>query len=95
VPRLPWSLRSVLLCRFIALLLSDQPIPLPPASVSPDEGGAGSKAEKVNKWNCVFRVRRPRGITPGEHHFRTFVVVGSLEDVRATLAALHEEFRKR
>jgi hypothetical protein len=49
------------------------------------------RAEKVNKWNCVFRVRDPKGIRPGDYHFRTFVVVGSLEDVRRTLQALHRE----
>jgi hypothetical protein len=51
------------------------------------------KAEKVVKWNCVFRVRRPKGIEPGEYHYRTFVIVGSLEDVKTTLQELHKEFR--
>lgn len=51
-------------------------------------------AEKVNKWNCVFRVRDRHGIAPGEYRFRMFVVVGSLEDVRTTLQALHAEFKR-
>jgi hypothetical protein len=46
-------------------------------------------AEKVNKWNCVFRVRDPRGVAAGEYRYRMFVVVGTLEDSRATLARLH------
>lgn len=51
------------------------------------------KAEKVNKWNCVFRVRDPKGIAGGDYHFRTFVAVGTLEDVKTTLTALSKEFR--
>ena len=50
------------------------------------------KDEKVTKWNCVFRVRDPNGIAAGDYHFRVFVAVGTLEDVRTTLAALHKEF---
>ena len=50
------------------------------------------KAEKVVKWNCVFRVRDPKGIVAGEYRYRMFVVVGSLDDARTTLQALHKEF---
>ncbi len=50
--------------------------------------------EKVVKWNCVFRVRQPEGIKPGDYRYRMFVVVGSLEDVRTTLQALHQEFKR-
>lgn len=53
------------------------------------------KAEKVVKWNCVFRVRNDKGIAAGEYRFRTFVAVGTLEDVRQSLAALAEEFVRR
>lgn len=52
------------------------------------------KAEKVVKWNCVFRVRGDKGVAAGEYRFRTFVAVGTLEDVRRSLAALAEEFAK-
>lgn len=48
-------------------------------------------AEKVNKWNCVFRVRNPQGIAPGRYSYRTFVLIGSREDVRRTLVALARE----
>jgi hypothetical protein len=48
--------------------------------------------EKVVKWNCVFRVREAAGIRPGEYRYRMFVPVGTLDDVRAALAALHREF---
>ena len=50
------------------------------------------KAEKVVKWNCVFRLRNQQGITAGPHRFRLFVPVGTLEDVRQALAALVAEF---
>jgi hypothetical protein len=51
-------------------------------------------AEKVNKWNCVFRLRDAKGIKPGEYRFRMFVVAGNLDDVRTTLQALHEEYKR-
>lgn len=49
-------------------------------------------AEKVVKWNCVFRVRNADGIAPGEYSFRMFVIVGDLNTVRDSLRALHREF---
>lgn len=50
------------------------------------------KAASVVKWNCAFRVRNKQGIKPGDYSFRMFVVVGTKEDVRKTLAALVKEF---
>ena len=44
---------------------------------------------KVVKWNCVFRVRNPAGVPPGEYVYQMFVVVGDLVMVRDALAALH------
>lgn len=71
---------------------------------SPDQPSAGYekagygrfrfREEKVNKWNCVFRVRDPNGISSGDYRYRVFVAVGSRADVTATLAALHREFRR-
>ena len=46
------------------------------------------KAEKVVKWNAVFRLRNMAGISAGDYRFRIYVAVGSLEDVRRTLTAL-------
>lgn len=70
---------------------------------SPDQPSAGYEEagygrfrfteEKVVKWNCVFRVRDPSGVAPGEYAFRMFVVVGSLDDAKASLAALARLFR--
>lgn len=53
------------------------------------------KTEKVVKWNCVFRVRSEQRIAAGEYRFRLFVAVGTLEDVRRSLAALVAEFPGR
>jgi hypothetical protein len=52
-------------------------------------------AEKVVKWNCVFRERSAEQIPPGDRRFQMFVAVGTLEDVRQALVALHEEFAGR
>lgn len=49
-------------------------------------------AEKVVKWNCVFRLRDAQGVPTGKHSFRMFVVVGTLEDVRTTLSGLCKAF---
>jgi hypothetical protein len=51
------------------------------------------KDEKVNKWNCAFRTANPKGLPPGDYHYRMFVVVGTLEEVKATLKALVDEFK--
>jgi hypothetical protein len=52
------------------------------------------QAEKVVKWNCVFRLQNTAGMPGGEHQFRCFVVVGTSADCESTLAALHKEFAK-
>ena len=45
-------------------------------------------AEKVVKWNCVFRLERPTGLIPGDYSFHMFVVVGDRNTVRDSLRAL-------
>ncbi|MDY3555949.1 hypothetical protein R5W24_005095 [Gemmata sp. JC717] len=72
---------------------------------SPDQPSSGHKTagygrfrfkeEKVVKWNCVFRVRNDKGIAADEYRFRMFIAVGTLEDVKRTLAALTQEFAGR
>jgi hypothetical protein len=52
------------------------------------------RAEKVVKWNCVFRIRDDKGVKPGDFSYRMFVPIGTREDVRLTLAALHKEFAR-
>lgn len=52
-------------------------------------------AEKVVKWNCVFRLRDgTNGIAPGDYSFRNFIVVGDLATVKANLIELHREFAR-
>lgn len=51
--------------------------------------------DKVVKWNCVFRLRQAEPIAPGEHGFQLYVVLGTREDCRRTLAALTAEFAGR
>lgn len=50
------------------------------------------QAEKVVKWNCVFRVKDDKGVKPGEYFYRMFVPIGTREEVRLPLASLHKEF---
>ncbi|MBY0457406.1 MAG: hypothetical protein K2V38_08725 [Gemmataceae bacterium] len=52
------------------------------------------KAEKVVKWNCVFRRTDKAGVPGGDYPFRCFVVVGTRDDCEKTLAALHAEFAR-
>ncbi len=63
-------------------------------SVGPGYGRFRFVGEKVVKWNCVYRVRNADGVPPGDYRYRMFVAVGSLEEVRQTLAALDAEFRR-
>jgi hypothetical protein len=51
--------------------------------------------EKVVKWNCAFRLRSPAGIKPGDYSYQLYVVIGTREDCRRTLAALTQEFADR
>ena len=51
--------------------------------------------DKVVKWNCVFRLRSPGGIKPGDYGYQLYVVIGTREDCRRTLAALTREFADR
>ncbi len=48
--------------------------------------------QKVVKWNCVFRVFDKSGIKPGDYSYHLFVVVGTLEDVKAGMNVLAKEF---
>ena len=68
----------------------------PPAGQSlPGYGRFRFEHDKVVKWNCVFRLRSPAGIKPGDYGFQCYVVIGTREDCRRTLAALTQEFAGR
>ena len=65
------------------------PDPAPPGSAGPGYGRFRFVAEKVVKWNCVFRVRPADGVVPaGEYRYRMLVPIGTLADVEAALAKL-------
>ena len=68
----------------------------PPQSVHGSQGPTYGRfrfvAEKVVKWNCVFRVRDDAGLAAGEYPFRMFVMVGDLNTVRDALRELHRQF---
>ena len=55
----------------------------------PSYGRWRMKEFKVVKWNCVFRLQNPDGLS-GDFTYHIFVAVGSLEDVRTTLTALQK-----
>lgn len=46
------------------------------------------KAEKVVKWNCVYRVSDPVAIKTGDYKFRAIVLVGTRDDVQGMLQKL-------
>lgn len=46
-------------------------------------------AEKVVKWNCVFRVGDNAGLKPGAYSYGMFVPIGTLDDVQDALRVLH------
>lgn len=49
-------------------------------------------AQKVVKWNCVFRLQdQQHGIAAGDYAYRTFVIVGDLDSVVQTMRDLHGE----
>jgi hypothetical protein len=51
-------------------------------------------AQKVVKWNCVFRLQDSKGLPAGKYKFRSFVMVGTLDDVTETMAGLCRTFRR-
>jgi hypothetical protein len=55
----------------------------------PTYGRWRMKDFRVVKWNCVFRLQNPKGLA-GDYSYHVFVAVGSLEDVRTTLASLQK-----
>lgn len=76
----------------LGILAPDAP---PKGFGPPGYGRFRFKEEKVNKWNCVYRLHDPKGIAPDTYAFRLFVAVGTREDVRRTLTSLAAEFRRK
>ena len=63
--------------------------------LKPGYGRFRFEREKVVKWNCVFRVKRPEGVPAGDYAYRNFVAVGTLDDVVASLRKLHDLLAER
>ncbi|MBS0205402.1 MAG: hypothetical protein JSS49_21060 [Planctomycetes bacterium] len=63
--------------------------PPPGGMVGPGYGRFHFQTEKVVKWNCVYRRRDPEnGIPATDYLFRSFVIVGNLASVKASLIQL-------
>ncbi len=56
-----------------------------PFTTGPSYGRWRFKAERVVKWNCVFRVRKAEGIPTGDYAYRMLVPIGTRDDVEAML----------
>lgn len=68
----------------------------PPAGQPPvGYGRFDFERDNVVKWNCVFRLRQSEPLKPGDYSFQLYVVIGTREDCRRTLAALAQEFAGR
>jgi len=59
-----------------------------PPTPKPSYGRFDFPQARVTKWNCVYRVTNPAGLPPTGYDYHMFVIVGTLDDVRATLDAL-------
>ena len=59
-----------------------------PGMNGPSYGRFRFASQKVNKWNCVYRLRNTDGVPAGDYRFRTRVVVGTLEVVTKTMRDL-------
>ena len=57
----------------------------------PGYGRFRFEAAKVVKWNTVFRLKNSKRVPTGAYSFRTFVVVGNLENVRKDMVLLLKE----
>lgn len=53
-----------------------------------DYGYGGFLLDGTPKLNNVFRISNPKGSI----HFRSYVIIGTLEDVRRSMEALHKKF---
>ena len=58
-----------------------------PQSAHPTSGYGWQRfeTEQVSKWSCVYRLKH---LQPGSYSFRCFIIVGSLDDVTATIRTL-------
>lgn len=67
---------------------------VPAPASGPSYGRFRFARERVTKWNCVFRIRPPGVVKPGEYRYRMFVALGTLADVQTALTQLARETSK-
>jgi hypothetical protein len=58
----------------------------------PGYGRFRFEAEKVVKWNSVFRLKSDNDLPATDYSFRNFVIVGTRDMVRGSLLKLFSEF---
>ena len=61
----------------------------PPGMRGPGYGAFDFKAERVVKWNCVFRLRSEQPIPPAEHPFHVLVVLGPRAACEQAMVRIH------
>ena len=69
---------------------------------SPDQPSSGFEhagygrfrfpAQRVVKWNCVFRTRNAEGVPAGDYSYRMYVIVGTRQTVAETLRDVAKPF---
>ncbi len=62
-----------------------------PQRTGPTFGRFRFPADRVVKWNCVFRLQNPAGLATGEQTFRMYVLIGDLATVTAGMRVLHAD----
>lgn len=60
----------------------------PVGAAGPGYGRFRFPAERVTKWNCVFRLQAARQLPARAYEFKMLVPIGTLTDVEAALAKL-------
>jgi len=63
-----------------------------PNTTGPTFGRFRFEAQKVVKWNCVFRVGGDPTVPAGTYSYRMFVIVGDLDTVCTSMRALNAKF---
>jgi hypothetical protein len=69
------------------------PADAPEGGKGPTYGRFAFEDARVVKWNCVFRVGDPKGLS-GNFRYHVMLAVGTLGDVKTTMATLMAELKK-
>lgn len=60
-------------------------------STGPSYGRFYFSAEKVVKWNCVYRLQDKEGVKAGDYSFRMLVPFGTVKEVENTIKSILEK----